>query len=73
MLRVVVLGDDHGAGLEDEHPGAQLGEFLDGPAAGHPRADDDGVVILAAWADVHEPRSAGESGTHPSKVRNEVR
>ena len=55
MLGVVLLGDDHRAGLEDEDAGAQFGEFLGGPAARHAGADDDGVVFLAARTDVHGP------------------
>ena len=35
MLGVVLLGDDHRAGLEDEDTGAEFGELLGGPASRH--------------------------------------
>ena len=73
MLGVVALGDDHGPGLEDEDTRTQFGEFVGRPPAGNAGAHHDDVVFLAARADVHGPRCPGDSGAHPSKVRNEVR
>ena len=59
MFGVVALGDDHGAGLEDQNAGAQFGELLGRPPARHARADDDGVVFLTAGTDVHGVADGG--------------
>ena len=73
VFGVVPFGHDRGPGFEDEDGRAQLGELLGRPSPGHPRADDDGVVFLAARADVHGPRSAAVSGAQPSKAGKVVR
>ncbi len=44
VLDIIAFGDDAAARFEDQCVQALFGEFLGGPAAGDPRANNDGIV-----------------------------
>ena len=78
VFGVVPFRDDHGPRLEHQRAEAEFGEFLRGPAAGDPRADDDRVPDLLPAAHGCPPGRPSpvpywSRRTHPSKAPGMIR